>query len=82
MTLNFFYQELIEKLSKDELSEIDYPWLNKPSPTSPPIHRQTTSVNLAKSKRTPTWARCQSFHDKYSRFSFFLFIFYFFLFLL
>ncbi|XP_062077154.1 SNARE-interacting protein KEULE-like [Humulus lupulus] len=59
-------EELIEKLNKGELSEIDYPWLNKPSPTSPPIHHQTPAANLVRSKRTPTWARCQSFHDKYS----------------
>ncbi|XP_062102663.1 SNARE-interacting protein KEULE-like isoform X2 [Humulus lupulus] len=67
--LSRFYpiiEELIEKLSKGELSEIDYPLLSKPSPTSPPKHHQTPAANLVRSKRTPTWARCQPFHDKYS----------------
>ncbi|KAF4377593.1 hypothetical protein G4B88_006873 [Cannabis sativa] len=57
-------EELVEKHSKGELSEIDYPWLNKPSPSSSPSSKPFH--NFVNSKRTPTWARCQSFHDMYS----------------
>lgn len=69
------HQELIEKVSKNELSKEDYPCLNDPSPSfhgtsyggsviqHPPAHSM-------RSRRTPTWARPRGSDDGYSRFYF------------
>jgi hypothetical protein len=69
------HQELIEKVSKNELSKEDYPCLNDPSPSfhgtpyagsvtqNPPAHS-------IRSRRTPTWARPRGSDDGYSRFYF------------
>ncbi|CAL0312938.1 unnamed protein product [Lupinus luteus] len=72
--LSRFYpiiEELIEKVSKNELSNEDYPCLNDPSPTfhgtpyagsvihNPPAHSM-------RSRRTPTWARPRGSDDGYS----------------
>ncbi|RDX64688.1 SNARE-interacting protein KEULE [Mucuna pruriens] len=63
--------ELIENISKNELSKQDYPCLNDPSPTfhgtpfagtvthNPPAHSM-------RSRRTPTWARPRGSDDGYS----------------
>lgn len=68
-------QELIEKVSKNELSKLDYPCLNDPSPT---FHGTTYAVPVThnppahsmRSRRTPTWARPRGSDDGYSRFYF------------
>ncbi|KAK7330691.1 hypothetical protein VNO77_24889 [Canavalia gladiata] len=72
--LSRFYpiiEELIEKVSKNELSKEDYPCLNDPSPTfhgtpyagsvthNPPAHSM-------RSRRTATWARPRGSDDGYS----------------
>lgn len=72
--LSRFYpiiEELIEKVSKNELSKEDYPCLNDPSPSfhgtpyagsvtqNPPAHS-------IRSRRTPTWARPRGSDDGYS----------------
>ncbi|PON67178.1 Sec1-like protein [Trema orientale] len=75
--LSRFYpiiEELIEKLSRGELSKIDYPCLNEPSPTSSTTtfgspKNQLSAAHSARSRRTPSWARTRTFHDRYSRFS-------------
>ncbi|PRQ26557.1 putative sec1-like protein [Rosa chinensis] len=46
-------EELIEKLSKGELSKEDYPCLNDPTPT---LH-QSPQAHSIRSRRTPTWAQ-------------------------
>ncbi|KAL6583077.1 STXBP unc-18 S1 [Orobanche minor] len=66
-------EELIEKLSKNELSKNDYPCMNDPSPTfhgtSQPMSRmvQTSPVHSVRSKRPATWARPRNSDDGYSR---------------
>ncbi|XP_058763931.1 SNARE-interacting protein KEULE-like isoform X1 [Vicia villosa] len=72
--LSRFYpiiEELVEKVSKNELSNEDYPCLNDPSPSfhgtpyagpatqNPPAHS-------LRSRRTPTWARPRGSDDGYS----------------
>ncbi|PON57410.1 Sec1-like protein [Parasponia andersonii] len=73
--LSRFYpiiEELIEKLSKRELSKEDYPCLNDPSPTfhgtshGASIH-QPVAAHSMRSRRTPTWARPRTSDDGYSR---------------
>ncbi|KAG4933115.1 hypothetical protein AAZX31_17G131200 [Glycine max] len=72
--LSRFYpiiEELIEKVSKNELSKLDYPCLNDPSPT---FHGTTYAVPVThnppahsmRSRRTPTWARPRGSDDGYS----------------
>ncbi|XP_073103119.1 SNARE-interacting protein KEULE isoform X4 [Elaeis guineensis] len=74
--LSRFYpmiEELIEKLSKGELPQNEYPCMNDPSPT---VHgtSQTASIrttqsqpaNSVRSRRTATWARPRSSDDGYS----------------
>ncbi|XP_048319733.1 SNARE-interacting protein KEULE [Ziziphus jujuba] len=72
--LSRFYpiiEELVEKLSKGELSKEDYPCLNDPSatfhgtPNSTPLH-QAPAAHSMRSRRTPTWARPRSSDDGYS----------------
>lgn len=67
-------QELIEKVSKNELPKEDYPCLNDPSPT---VHgspyaavTQNPPAHSMRSRRTPTWARPRGSDDGYSRFYF------------
>ncbi|XP_054825286.1 SNARE-interacting protein KEULE-like [Prosopis cineraria] len=72
--LSRFYpiiEEIIEKLSKSDLSKEEYPCLNDPSPSfhsspfvgsanhNPPAHSM-------RSRRTPTWARPRGSDDGYS----------------
>ncbi|KAL2902271.1 SNARE-interacting protein KEULE [Bienertia sinuspersici] len=75
--LSRFYplvEELVEKLSKGELSKNEYPCMNDPSPTfhgaAPPAAIQYTETPVAhsmRSRRTPTWAsRPRSSDDGYS----------------
>ncbi|CAA2986981.1 SNARE-interacting protein KEULE-like isoform X2 [Olea europaea var. sylvestris] len=74
--LSRFYpviEELIEKLSKAELSKDDYPCMNDPSPT---FHATSQSASLRtgqipaphsmRSRRTATWARPRNSDDGYS----------------
>ncbi|KAG2677519.1 hypothetical protein I3760_12G101300 [Carya illinoinensis] len=72
--LSRFYpmiEELIEKLSKGELSKDDYPCLNDPSQN---FHgtshnatvNQASAAHSMRSKRTPTWARPRNSDDGYS----------------
>ncbi|KAM1037445.1 hypothetical protein ACFX15_031603 [Malus domestica] len=64
-------EELVENLSKGELSKEDYPCLNDPSPT---FHGRShvTAINhppvahSMRSRRTPTWARPRNSDDGYS----------------
>ncbi|XP_044509111.1 SNARE-interacting protein KEULE-like [Mangifera indica] len=69
--LSRFYpmiEELIEKLSKRELSKDDYPCMNDPSPS---FHGTTQSTTVTqsppahsmRSRRTPTWARARTADD-------------------
>ncbi|XP_028762579.1 SNARE-interacting protein KEULE [Neltuma alba] len=72
--LSRFYpiiEEIIEKLSKNDLAKEEYPCLNDPSPSfhsspfvgsanhNPPAHSM-------RSRRTPTWARPRGSDDGYS----------------
>ncbi|KAH1248990.1 SNARE-interacting protein KEULE [Glycine max] len=72
--LSRFYpiiEELIEKVSKNELSKLDYPCLNDPSPTfhgtpyAGPV-TQNPPAHSMRSRRTPTWARPRGSDDGYS----------------
>ncbi|MED6182730.1 hypothetical protein PIB30_031373 [Stylosanthes scabra] len=72
--LSRFYpilEELIEKVSKNELSKEDYPCLNDPGPTvhgSSPYAQlhQNPPAHSMRSRRTPTWARPRGSDDGYS----------------
>ncbi|KAK9949943.1 hypothetical protein M0R45_005451 [Rubus argutus] len=59
-------EELVEKLSKGELSKEEYPCLNDPSPTL----NQAPNAHSMRSRRPPTWAaqRCNSI-DGISRYA-------------
>ncbi|XWS38495.1 hypothetical protein CRYUN_Cryun19dG0136100 [Craigia yunnanensis] len=72
--LSRFYpiiEELVEKLSKGELSKDDYPCMNDSSPT---FHSTSQAASIyeapvahsMRSKRTPTWARPRGSDDGYS----------------
>ncbi|KAK3217972.1 hypothetical protein Dsin_011942 [Dipteronia sinensis] len=72
--LSRFYpmiEELVEKLSKKELSKNDYPCMNDPSPTfhgtnqSAAIH-EAPAAHSMRSRRTTTWARPRNSDDGYS----------------
>ncbi|XVF51634.1 hypothetical protein PTKIN_Ptkin04bG0200100 [Pterospermum kingtungense] len=72
--LSRFYpviEELVEKLSKGELSKDDYPCMNDPSPTfhatsqAAAIHEAPVAHSM-RSRRTPTWARPRASDDGYS----------------
>ncbi|KAK2651959.1 hypothetical protein Ddye_011815 [Dipteronia dyeriana] len=72
--LSRFYpmiEELVEKLSKKELSKNDYPCMNDPSPTfhgtnqSAAIH-EAPAAHSMRSRRTATWARPRNSDDGYS----------------
>lgn len=64
------FQDLIEKLSKNELPKNDYPCMNDPSPT---FHGRSQSesapppAHSMRSRRTATWARPRDSEDGYSR---------------
>ncbi|XP_054810101.1 SNARE-interacting protein KEULE-like isoform X1 [Prosopis cineraria] len=72
--LSRFYpiiEELIEKLSKNELSKEDYSCLNDPSPIfhNTPFAgsvNQDQPAHSMRSRRTPSWARSRSSDDGYS----------------
>ncbi|KAJ1416045.1 Sec1-like protein [Sesbania bispinosa] len=70
--LSRFYpiiEELIEKLTKNELSKEDYPCLNDPSPTfhgTPFTGSENQNPHSMRSRRTPTWARPRGSDDGYS----------------
>ncbi|KAL6578949.1 STXBP unc-18 S1 [Orobanche minor] len=70
--LSRFYpivEELIEKLSKGELSKEDYPCMNDPSPTFHGTSHsavRTTQISAPHSRRTATWARPRNSDDGYS----------------
>ncbi|XP_057449868.1 SNARE-interacting protein KEULE-like [Lotus japonicus] len=70
--LSRFYpiiEELIEKLTKNELSKVDYPCLNDPSPSfhsSPLAGSLNENHHSMRSRRTPTWARPRGSDDGYS----------------
>nr|KYP67208.1 SNARE-interacting protein KEULE [Cajanus cajan] len=70
--LSRFYpiiEELIEKLTKNELSKEDYPCLNDPSPSyhgSPLFGSVNQNPHSMRSRRTPSWARSRSSEDGYS----------------
>ncbi|KAJ9147784.1 hypothetical protein P3X46_029905 [Hevea brasiliensis] len=72
--LSRFYpmiEELVEKLSKGELSKDEYPCMNDPSAT---FHgtshaasmNQPPAPHSMRSRRTPTWARPRNSNDGYS----------------
>lgn len=76
--LSRFYpmiEELIEKLSKEELPKNEYPCMNDPSPS---FHGTTEASSMRtgqgqgppahsmRSRRTPTWARPRNSDDGYS----------------
>ncbi|KAJ9173473.1 hypothetical protein P3X46_016598 [Hevea brasiliensis] len=72
--LSRFYpmiEELVEKLSKGELSKDEYPCMNDPSATfhgtshAAPMH-QPPAPHSMRSRRTPTWARPRNSDDGYS----------------
>ncbi|PQQ19928.1 SNARE-interacting protein KEULE [Prunus yedoensis var. nudiflora] len=72
--LSRFYpiiEELVENLSKGELSKEDYPCLNDPSPTfhgtshGAAIHQHPVAHSM-RSRRAPTWARPKNSDDGYS----------------
>ncbi|CAI0379163.1 unnamed protein product [Linum tenue] len=71
--LSRFYpmvEELVEKLSKGELSKDEYPCLNDPSATfhgTSPAAIMNSSPHSMRSRRTPTWARPRHSDDGYSR---------------
>ncbi|XP_065858033.1 SNARE-interacting protein KEULE isoform X2 [Euphorbia lathyris] len=72
--LSRFYpmiEELIEKLSKGELSKDEYPCMNDPSVSfhgtshaASPMH--APAAHSMRSRRTPTWARPRNSDDGYS----------------
>ncbi|CAN0841865.1 SNARE-interacting protein KEULE [Linum grandiflorum] len=73
--LSRFYpmvEELVEKLSKGELSKDEYPCLNDPSPTfhgtSPAAIMNTSSAphSMRSRRTTPTWAKPRHSDDGYS----------------
>ncbi|KAI9072495.1 hypothetical protein K1719_045542 [Acacia pycnantha] len=72
--LSRFYpiiEELVEKLSKNELSKEDYPCLNDPSPTFHNTYfagslTQDQHPHSKRSIRTPSWARSRGSDDRYS----------------
>ncbi|KAF2298975.1 hypothetical protein GH714_029477 [Hevea brasiliensis] len=65
------HKELVEKLSKGELSRDEYPCMNDPSATfhgtshAAPMH-QPPAPHSMRSRRTPTWARPRNSDDGYS----------------
>ncbi|XP_044488464.1 SNARE-interacting protein KEULE-like isoform X2 [Mangifera indica] len=69
--LSRFYpmiEELIEKLSKRELSRDDYPCMNDPSPTfhgttQSALVNQNPPAHSMRSRRTATWARARTADD-------------------
>ena len=72
--MHIVFQELIEKLSNNELPKNDYPCINDSSPT---FHERTKSkseemaepppAHSVRSRRTPTWARPRDSEDGNSR---------------
>ncbi|CAL9089776.1 unnamed protein product [Musa acuminata var. zebrina] len=74
--LSRFYpviEELIEKLSKGELSKDEYPYINNPSATAPAasnnaLARASTAqpAHSMRSRRTATWAKTRNSDDGYS----------------
>ncbi|KAM0934713.1 putative sec1-like protein [Dioscorea sansibarensis] len=70
-------EELIEKLSKGELPEKEYPCMNEPSPTTvhgasaasgPPAPTSSSqAAHSVRSRRTATWARPRNSDDGHSR---------------
>ncbi|XP_022025686.1 SNARE-interacting protein KEULE isoform X1 [Helianthus annuus] len=70
--LSRFYpmiEDLIEKLSKNELPKNDYPCMNDPSPTFHGRSQSESAVPPAqsvRSRRTATWARPRDSEDGYS----------------
>jgi syntaxin-binding protein 1 len=71
-------QELIENLSKGELTKNEYSCMNEPSPTvqggsqrgtqSASVHpSQTSGPHSMRSRRTANWARSHHSDDGYSR---------------
>ncbi|KAL5743812.1 hypothetical protein ACOSP7_026677 [Xanthoceras sorbifolium] len=71
--LSRFYpmiEELVEKLSKKELSKNDYPFMNDPSPTFHGSNQsasiQAPAAHSMRSRRTATWARPRNSDDGYS----------------
>lgn len=65
------FQELVEKLSKRELSKDDYPCVNDPSPTfhstTLPIVCEAPAAHSMRSRPKSTWARQRYSDDGYSR---------------
>ncbi|RWW68626.1 hypothetical protein BHE74_00023846, partial [Ensete ventricosum] len=73
ISFSFFFQELIEKLSKGELSKDEYPYINDPSDTAPAasnnaLARTSTGqpAHSMRSRRTATWAKSRNSDDGYS----------------
>ncbi|RDX85544.1 SNARE-interacting protein KEULE, partial [Mucuna pruriens] len=70
--LSRFYpriEELIEKLTTNELSNEDYPCLNGPSPSfhgSPLFGSVNQNPHSIRTRRTPSWARSRGSEDGYS----------------
>ena len=74
--MHIIFQELIEKLSKNELPKEDYPCMNDTSLT---FHGRTQSESAKMvepphahsmiSRRTATWARPRNSDDGYSRYA-------------
>uniref|UniRef100_A0A7N0ZXT0 SNARE-interacting protein KEULE n=1 Tax=Kalanchoe fedtschenkoi TaxID=63787 RepID=A0A7N0ZXT0_KALFE len=74
--LSRFYpmiEELIEQLSKGELSKSEYPCMNEPSPTyhgtshvASVQSAPASGAHSMRSRRTPTWARPRNSDDGYS----------------
>lgn len=76
--INFFLQELIEKLGKGELPKDEYSCMNAPSPSnqgntgrsqsaSARSGQSTTAPHSMRARRTAAWARSRSSDDGYSR---------------
>ncbi|GLT78337.1 hypothetical protein SLA2020_498760 [Shorea laevis] len=74
--LSRFYpiiEDLVEKLSKGQLSKDDYPCMNEPNPTfhgglskGSSIHDEPAVAHSMRSRRTPSWARARNSDDGYS----------------
>ncbi|URE31596.1 SNARE-interacting protein [Musa troglodytarum] len=76
--LSRFYpviEELLEKLSKGELSKDEYPYINDPSATAPAASNNASArtstaqpAHSMRSRRTATWAKTRNSDDGYSSF--------------
>lgn len=67
--LLFFWQEVIEKLSKGELPENEYSCINDSKTSQQKTWRtESQPVHSMRSRRTATWAKPRTSDDGYSRY--------------